>query len=55
MSVTEVFRQRTELTQLSCVFEALDRATEPLCGIATRLIFKFVVFVGTGVFYFLCG
>jgi hypothetical protein len=49
-----MFRQLARPTRIPDLFEALDPATETLGRIAMRLIFKFVVFVRIGVFYFQC-
>ncbi|MDT7814200.1 MAG: hypothetical protein QOJ42_4116 [Acidobacteriaceae bacterium] len=49
-----IFRQLSPATRMPDVFETLDPATDTLCRIAMRLIFKFVVFLRIGVFYCLC-
>jgi len=49
-----IFRQLSPATRIPDVFETLDPATDTLCRIAMRLIFKFVVFLRIGVFYCLC-
>jgi len=54
MSVMAIFRQLSPATRIPDVFETLDPATDTLCRIAMRLIFKFVVFLRIGVFYCLC-
>ena len=54
MSVIGIFRQLSPATRIPDVFETLDPATDTLCRIAMRLIFKFVVFLRIGVFYCLC-
>jgi hypothetical protein len=49
-----IFRQLSPATRIPDVFETLDPATDTLCRVAMRLIFKFVVFLRIGVFYCLC-